>query len=30
MQNMMDRWFEALPEVCFDGYSEASESEGVE
>jgi hypothetical protein len=23
MQNMMDRWFEALPEVCFDGYPEA-------
>jgi hypothetical protein len=25
MQNMMDKWFDALPEVCFDGYPEAFE-----
>jgi hypothetical protein len=23
MQNMADRWFDTLPEVCFDGYPEA-------
>ena len=28
MQNMLDKWFQALPEVCFDGYPEAFENGG--